>query len=224
MEIFYEKNVVNKNIDKHRTRNKILRILQMISLGIFVFIFVSLFSITVYDPDESDMARAYVTLIVLLCLLLPLSLYFLFGWIIKLLTVEYDYVIMGDRLKILKIVNRKKRKPVLDVELSSINLIGLVGGEKFNDLCAAQSANTKKYFCNPDAFMIYIYLTDYKGRSFIIIEADDEFLINIKKSLKNFSTLDDDLKKYMLNIGRKKENETVLSKDCLGETASDVKE
>lgn len=205
MEIFYEKNVVNKKIDEHRTRNKILRVLQLVSLGIFAFIFVSLFSVTVYDPDESDAARAYVFLIVLLSLLLPLSLYFLFGWILRMVTVEYDYVIMGDRLKILKMVNRKKRKPVLDVDFSSINLIGLVGGEKFNDLYAAKSANVKKYFCNPDALMIYIYLTDYKGRSFTIIEADDEFLINIKKALKNFSTLDDDLKKYMLDTRRKDE-------------------
>ncbi len=211
MEIFYEKNVVNKKIDEHRTRNKILRVLQLVSLGIFAFIFVSLFSVTVYDPDESDAARAYVFLIVLLSLLLPLSLYFLFGWILRMVTVEYDYVIMGDRLKILKMVNRKKRKPVLDVDFSSINLIGLVGGEKFNYLYAARSANVKKYFCNPDALKIYIYLTDYKGRSFTIIEADDDFLINIKKALKNFSTIDDDLKKYMLDTRRKNE---VASEQC----------
>lgn len=132
--------------------------------------------------------------ILIICLIeLPLTAcYFIFNKLSKRYF-EYDYFILGEVLKIVKILNKVTRKSVLEVNLSDIENIGIYKSGSYE--CAAASAVKEKSFaCNQTGeFYLYILALSEGKRELYITEYDFGFVSALRKAMKRETVFDKDL-------------------------------
>ena len=177
MEVFLEKSITNKNIDKHATRNTILNVLKIVSIvwffaGIIIFL-------NVIPPGASPIAIVFDVLLVFVP---PVFLFIIMSKLLADLNPEYDYHIEGSDIRIVKILNRRRRKVVLRAKFNSIVTIGDANS---SDLESAVASADKKImaYCNEETPQVYIVFNDDGEKILLVLETDNEFLLALKRSI-----------------------------------------
>ena len=183
MEIFYEKNLSNNLMSEHAGRFYVLSIVKKISfiLLLLVLLFVFMF----HDiPVKPTILNMLTTILSALGFLLPfLALYLIVSIYLAKKAVEYDYHILGSTFRIVKVINRKKRKLLLEVPMSSISSIGKVGCDAYERLSGDKNVKKIRAFCNQTEELIYAHMP-YNGEHVIVImESDVEYMANLRKAL-----------------------------------------
>ena len=184
MEVCYEKNIVNKSIDKHKKRNTVFNVIRIVSIVLLVL---EVYFFITWQPIPFDKGALAVVLSIFASLVLisfPVCVLLVFTRLLKRLNAEYDYYILGDIFRIVRVENRKKRKKVLETPLTSISSIGLVESETYDKFDA---------FCNDDALLGYFMLSDGGEKKLVTLELDNEFISNLKKAV-SLSTFDNSIK------------------------------
>ena len=193
MEVFFEKNIINESIDRHKKRNTIFNVIRIISIVLLV---VEIWFLITWQPipvDEGALAVVLCILYSLVIISFPICILLVFTRLLKKMNAEYDYYIMGDIFRIVRVENRKKRKKILEVPLSAISSIGLVESATYDKFDADKTIKRLHAFCNDNALLGYFMLSQDGEKKIVILELDDEFITNLKRAF-SLSLFDDSIK------------------------------
>ena len=202
MEIFFEKNVVNENIDKHKKRNVVFNVIRVLSIIILVIEIYFILSFQGIPVDQGALAVVLSILFSVSMILPPIASIVLFSMLLSRLKAEYDYSIAGDVFRVMQVLNRKKRKKFLEASMSAISEVGTLESENFERYNIDKSIKKMNAFCNDDSLLGYIYFSLDGEKKLLILELDDEFLFALRKALP-MSVLDGSLKKIILEATKK---------------------
>ncbi len=202
MEIFFEKNVVNENIDKHKKRNVVFNVIRILSIVILIIEIYFILSFQGIPVDQGALAVVLSIFSSVIMILPPIASIVLFSMLLSRLNAEYDYYIAGDVFRVMQVLNRKKRKKFLEASMSAISEIGTLESENFERYNIDKSIKKMNAFCNDDSLLGYIYFSLDGEKKLLILELDDEFLFALRKALP-MSVLDNSVKKIILEAAKK---------------------
>lgn len=190
---YYEFNAVNPK-NKNSGGNKFI-LLKNIALGA---ILVSLMFIGTLMSWNNEGVPTGITVFynILIILLVEVPLFGLFLLFKKLSKkyFEYDYFILGNTLKIVKIFNKSSRKSVLELPLSDVERLGIYLSDNYSKMVVS-STPVKSFACNIESpFYLYISASDERdGRVIYVLEYDLMFVSALRKALKRETAFDKDL-------------------------------
>ena len=198
MDIYYEKNVTNESIDKHKKRNTVLKVFKIASVVWLVLIGVFIFQFFSWGE------RGVVSIIIELVFLLvpPICSILLFTKLLANLNCEYDYYVTDEKFRIIKVINRVKRKKMLEVPLSAFVSVGSVNSENFERYAADKSVKLVAAYCNEENYPIYVYLNDETEKKLLVLETDEKFLTALRRAL-NSTVIETELKLYISKLMNK---------------------
>lgn len=195
MDVYYEKNVVNDSFTRHKRRNIVINVFRVL-FGVMIFVaFIFVLFFFNYPPGGAALVMAIVT--ALFTVGFPIAMLVLLTRMLGRLNSEYDYYILSGTFRVVSVINRKKRRKLVEFPLSAIASIGLVESENYDRYYADRSV--KKIFaaCNDDEDLGYFYFSDGE-RKLLVLEFDAEFLAALKRSVL-ISVFDDSIKKTLIN-------------------------
>lgn len=189
MDYYYEQNVENPNIDKHKKRTKVLSVLRytFLALGIIFAYFVFFWGTT------AKLSAILFSLLFIALELTPvLVVFFLIGKYIKRTNSEYDYLLNGNFLRIVRVICRRKRKLFLTIRLDSVESIGKIESETYARYDASKEIKRQYAVCNYDNedAIVYMYYHGEDSNCLLHFEPDEEMILTLRKSLPRFSIMD----------------------------------
>ncbi|MDR0426599.1 MAG: hypothetical protein LBH24_05485, partial [Clostridiales bacterium] len=205
MDIFYEKNLNSDSIDRHKKRAIVIRVIRILCIVLIVGVVLIVPNAIELPGEGADCGQLLLSLLISMVLFLipPILTYVLLGRLSARQNVEYDYHILGDTFRIIKVIHRKKRKKYLEFPVSAISSLGLAESENFTRFSADKTNKKHFVFCNEDAeVLLYALVNANNGRQLLVLEGDNEFLQALRKAIKSYSALDDSLKQYLQKINR----------------------
>ena len=189
MEIFYEQNVSDPKIDKHRKRTTVLSVLRKVFLALAIILgFIGVFTL------QRSTALGIVFQIVFVVLIVaPLALAFwLLGRFIRNTNSEYDYILHGNIFRIVKVIRRSRRKLMATIPIDHIESIGKIDSESYERYAATKSVKKQFAVCNyeEEDKIVYIRYRN-EGEDFLLhIEPDEEMIVSLRRSLPRISIMD----------------------------------
>lgn len=198
MEVFYEKNIYNENVDKHKKRTIVFKVLRYVSIVIaVVIVFLSQY-LLINEGTSFWMMILSLALFILFAAVPFVLLFIFFGILINRQNLEFDYYIMGDIFRVVKVINRKKRKKFFEIRISAINSIGMVNSKNFDRYSADKNNKRIVAFCDDNVErLIFAHVSGETEKQLLILEFDDEFLVNLRKAVNSYSVFDDSVKQYL---------------------------
>ncbi len=191
MELYCEQNVNNTSIDKHRKRNSILSVLRKVLLGIGIVLLFFLLGFGV------NIGNGIVTIILGVAISLfaaaPFVLAFVFlGRYLKNVSSEYDYILNGGILRIVRVIQRSKRKLMATIRLDSIESIGKISSETYERFAASKNLKKQYAVCNYDDEEAIVYVRyRNEGEDYLLhMEPNEELVSSIRRSLPRISIMD----------------------------------
>lgn len=221
MEVFFEQSVENDSIDKHKVRTTVFTVIRYVSLIIGVI--VGIFGIMFTDVGNGWLT-ALVSIAFSIFMIVPFILLFIFlGRFISKTSLEFDYVINGDVFRIIKVVNRKKRKLFVNTPVSSFESLGSLNSDAYDRY--AGSKEIKKQFALTDYSdenkIYYIYYVKDAVKYLLHIQPDNEMIGSLRKCVTRITVLDksfkilenpEELKNLTTEEVEKKKIESVINK------------
>ncbi len=179
MDIYYEQNVVNNNIDERTKKTRTLSIAKTICWVLGVFILVS-------SGMQINMFWVFLILAV------PLFVAALvIGYLNKRNNTEYDYVIDDEYIKISEIYFRQRRKQKYTIRLRLIESVGVFNSEGYKKI---ERAADKKFLAlvnyDDEKSVIYILYGTDKGKRIVFIEPDRGFMIALRRVVSALTVFD----------------------------------
>ena len=189
MDYYYEQNVNNPHIDKHLKRTKALSILRYVVLAIGILFAYFIF----FWGTAANLPSILFSLLFIALEMAPVLLvFFMIGRYLKRTNSEYDYILSGDVLRIVRVMRRSKRKLFLTIRIDAIESIGKITCEAYDRYAASKDVKKQFAFCdyeNEDA-IVYMYYHGEDGNCLLHFEPDDEMVATLRKSLPRFSIMD----------------------------------
>ncbi len=178
MDVFYEESAISKNSKREGKKFRLIQILSNVMLTIG-------FILTVVGCGMFDIKDFFIWFVVF-------CLWFFLGWFILFkfknrYNVNYDYVFVSGEIRIARVINTTKRKPVARLQAEDIIQIGDVDTPSFEEVQA--EPNMKIVYCSSNAepsegkFFMYIRINN-DGKKLYILECREELLANIMKFAK----------------------------------------
>ncbi|MDE7395336.1 MAG: hypothetical protein K2M95_04380 [Clostridiales bacterium] len=189
MDYYYEQNVDNPNIDKHLKRTKTLSVLRYMVLAIGI-IFAYLFF---FWGTKAKLSAILFSLFFVALEMTPVLLvFFLIGKYLKQTNSEYDYLLNGSILRIVRVIRRNKRKLFLTIRLDSVESIGKINSETYERYAASREIKKQYAVCDYDDedALVYMYYHGENGNCLLHFEPDEEMILTLRKSLPRFSIMD----------------------------------
>lgn len=194
MDVYFEQSLINENIDKHSKRTRTLTVIRYVCIAAIVLIV--LLAITLL-LDISSVASFFVSLLLVLLMLSPFVVtHILLGRLIANGNLEFDYLLNGSMFRIVKVINRKKRKKLVELNVSSFESLGHISSEAYDRY--AGSRDVKKLFAltdyeNEDT-VYYIYYTLNGNKYLLHIAPNNEMIMALRKSVGRITVLDKSFK------------------------------
>jgi hypothetical protein len=189
IEVFYEETVTPKDSVQASKRYKRTRLLSRMFLFSAIMFTVLLFFIMSVPLDEGANIGNFLLFNVLPLLIFCVIFYGLYIYLrIKKHNhlVDFDYTFVSGELRIAKILNGIKRKPVAKINCGDITVLGKKSSDKF--LRYKTMPNMKIITATPNEFaneaddIIYFMVCTYNGaKTILIFEPSVNLLYNIKK-------------------------------------------
>lgn len=177
MELYFEQNVTNKNVDERTKRTKTLTIAKTACSVIGVFIIVS-------SAMLGDVFLQFFWIFLLAAAPFFIAM-FILGRINKRNNTEYDYVIDDEFIKISEIYFRNSRKLKHTIRLRFVESVGVFDSEGYKKV--ERSANKKILalvnYDDEDSIVYICYKTDKGVRNIIFIEPNRGFMIALRRAL-----------------------------------------
>lgn len=177
MDAFYEESSVAHDSKKGARRYKILNIVANVFLALGIFCLMLVLNIPT-------------SLLVLWALVLIwlFSTWFVLFKMKGRFNVSYDYCFVSGELRIARVMNVNKRKPVAKFDCADIVQVGDVENSSFERLSA--DPNTKTVMCTSndepadDKFFMYILVSNSDGKKLYVLECREQLLVEMMKFLK----------------------------------------
>ncbi|GHU98832.1 hypothetical protein FACS1894211_03230 [Clostridia bacterium] len=100
------------------------------------------------------------------------------------LDVDFDYILSGEKLRIIRVFNRRRRKLYLDIDVKKLATYGAVTVDSFNRY--EKTPGVKKHYANltQDETKIYfMYYTDGPDKTLVLFEPDETLLHNMRMAI-----------------------------------------
>lgn len=177
MELYFEQNVTNKNVDERTKRTKVLIVAKSICMVLGVFILIS----------SAMLGNLFWSLFwIFLLLSIPFFVAtFILGRINKRYNTEYDYVLDDEFIKISEIYFRERRKLKHTIRLRFVESVGVFDSEGYKKL---ERGVSKKILAlvnydDEEAIVYICYKTDKGVRKILFIEPNKGFMIALRRAL-----------------------------------------
>ena len=189
MEIFYEQNVGNPKIDKHKKRNTVLSVLRKVLLAIGIILAI----IMILTLQITNALSVVLQLVFVILLVAPFVVaFFLLGRFLRNANSEYDYILSGGNLRIVQVICRNKRKLYATVPVLSIESVGRLSCDAYERYAAAKTVKKQFALCNyeeEDRLTYIRYRND--GVDYLLhIEPNDEMVSSLRRSLPRIGIMD----------------------------------
>lgn len=185
MELYYEQNVVNHNIDEHAKKTKILNFAKTACIVVAVFI---VLSSTLFMTDSSMLFMIGVVI----ATAVPFAIAaWVLGRINKRHNTEYDYVVDDENIRISAVYFRAKRKLLHTVRLRNVESVGVFESDGYKK--AAASAEKKIMALvnyENEKTIIYILFNTEKGKRILFIEPDRGFMMTLRRAVASYQIFD----------------------------------
>ena len=177
MELYFEQNVTNKNVDERTKRTKTLIVAKTICMIIGVFSIVS-------SAMLGDYFFYYFWIFLLFALPFFVAM-FIIGRINKRCNTEYDYVIDDEFIRVTEIYFRERRKLKHSIRLRFIESVGVFDTEGYKK---AERSTHKKILAlvnydDEDSVLYICYKTDKGVRNILFLEPNKGFLMALRRAL-----------------------------------------
>lgn len=199
MDLYYEQNVPNKNVDERTKRTKTLLIAKTVCL---VFALASIMGSAMFGDYFFDVFWIFL----LFAIPFFVAAYVL-GKINKRNNTEYDYVLDDEFLRISEIYFREQRKLKHTVRLRFVESVGMFGSEGYKKV--EHNVNKKILalvnYDDEDAIMYICYKTDKGERKILFLEPNRGFVMTLRRALSSvaitvFDKSISDLEKHLAQI------------------------
>ena len=192
MEMYYEQNVVNNNIDERAKKTKTLVIARSVCFMLGLFILIS-----------SAIMITFFWVFLLLAIPFFIAALFL-GHINKRNNTEYDYVLDDENLRISEIYYRQRRKLKHTIRLRNIESVGVFDSDGYKKILALVNYDDEQN-------VIYILFRSDKGRRIIFIEPDLGFIMALRKVVSALTVFDKSISDYEKRLHQKAEDENIAA-------------
>ncbi len=209
MDIYYEQNVVNQNIDERTKKTKTLVIAKMICLIIGLFILVS-----------SALLISFFW--VFLIMAIPFFIAFwAIGYINKRNNTEYDYVIDGEFINITAIYFRERRKPKYKIRLRLVESVGVFDSEGYKKI---ERTAAKKHLAlvnyDDEQSILYVLYNSDKGKHIIFLEPDRGFMIALRRCVAAITVFDKSITELEKRLTQKESDTMSVVKKAVDNVSS----
>ena len=195
MDVYAEQSISNPGIDKHRKRTKVFVILRYVCIAAVLLLLFLLFVMPIQSEGNIWLQFLY-NFLLCLFLAVPFVLLFIFlGKYINRTNVEFDYYLNGDLFRIVQVINRKKRKKLVEVGLSTFQSVGRVTADAYERYASFKGIKNIIAFCEAEDEndIIYIYYV-VDGVSYLLhIQPDEVMLMSLRRGIPRMTVLDKSL-------------------------------
>ncbi len=177
MDVFYEESSTASNAAAGARKYRIIQIISNIFLGLGIFGLIFMIS---FLPLNTWIFW------LLICSWLFITWFLLFRFK-RRFNLNFDYSFVSGELRIAKVFNVNKRKPLVKIQAEDIIQVGDVDNTAFDGFRA--DPNVKTIFCTSNdvamkgKFFMYILVSD-NGRKLYVLECREELLMHMMKFLK----------------------------------------
>lgn len=192
MDLYYEQNVVNNNIDERLKRTKTLVVIRSVcgALGLFIVVSCAL------------MIEYFWIFIILSFPFFAAAI--IAGRINKRTNTEYDYVVDDEAINVYEIYFRCKRKLKHSVNLRLIESVGVFDSEGYK---RAEHSNAKKLLAlvnyDDEQSVMYILFNSEKGKKILFLEPDKGFITALRRAISSFSVFDKSIAELEKRLAQK---------------------
>ncbi|MDR2202354.1 MAG: hypothetical protein LBP26_06330 [Clostridiales bacterium] len=194
MELYAEQSVNNGDIDKHAKRTRVFYGLRYVCVAAWVIVF---FMIWFIPSDAQNVAlQLLMNFLFGFAIVSPfVVLYIFLGRFITRTNTEFDYYLNGGIFRAVKVVNRKKRKRMVEFNLSAIESIGRVSADAYGRYAAARDVKKHIAFCGePDEDeIVYVYFVSDGAGQLLHITPDENMLTALRRSVVRITVVDKSL-------------------------------
>lgn len=189
MDVYFEQSVENENIDKHKKRTSVLTIVRYILLALVVIIALVAFC----TLQIVSVITTIINIVIDLLIIAPFIITYIFiGKLLVRSNLEYDYLLNGDVFRIVKVINRKKRKKLIEISVASFESIGRVTSENYDRYAASREIKKIFAICNleEEDKLFYIYFIKDGVKSLLHIQPNDEMILSLRRSIPRITVMD----------------------------------
>ena len=211
MDVYAEQSVSNNSITKRRTRTKILTVIRYICIAAAIFL---MFFVLFWWMPISSSGNVGLQFLInfLFCLLMALpfgAAFILIGKYINSTNLEFDYYLNGDLFRVVKVINRKKRKKFVEISLSAVESIGRVTSDAYDRYVVDKGIKNEIAFCEVDdeSDIIYVFYVIEGVKHLLHIQPDEVMLMSLRRGIPRISVLDKSLSMPIKKTVAEKENE-----------------
>ena len=190
MDIFYEQNVVNPNIDKHNKRTRVFSVLRTVFLIIGI-VLILLLGGSITSPFT--VPKVIIGFAIAILSGVPFILaYILLTKFLRNSNSEYDYILNNGSMKIVRVILRNKRKLAFTVRLDAVEAVGRITCEAYERLAASKDLKKQFAVCDySDENSIVYVLYRSEGENFLLhIMPDEQMVSAMRRSLPRMGIMD----------------------------------
>ena len=188
IESFFEQNVTDANEASKKKRQAVLRVFSIISLvmGILLIFMAYMMFMGGQVPEDASIWLALIPIFI--DLFFAAVFIFFYFWIKRAKNhtlLEYDYTFVSGSLRIAKVINHLKRKPLIAIECSDIEAMDKVSEESF--LRYDTMKGIKKVVATPNTEsedLYYIFCKKGGENTLLIVEPQPELVVMIRPSAR----------------------------------------
>lgn len=190
IESFLEENVTRKDTQfvKHKYRLFQIASIFSIILGCVGLVFAYL---SLYLPVEEGSSFKSVVVVLIFYMVMAIG-FFVLAYVFRRLRnnsiVDYDYTFVSGSLRIAKVVNQSKRRPLIAVDCSTIEAMDKIEADTFKRY--ETMAGMKKVTATPNmdvdgVNLYYLFCKKDSQPTLLIFEPSDALLVQIRRNSKN---------------------------------------
>ena len=192
MNLYFEKNVINKKMEEKPNMGKKFEI-GRIAVAAFMIILLLVLANTLPWSNSGWLFN----IAIFIAVIAPcVTLILFFGQQLKKHCCEYDYIISNNELKVIRIFNQKKRETILTFDISNVERMGFASEEQ--DFLTHKQKAEKKIIasCNSQEDYLFIYGTVKSAKTLLVCEYDADYVMALKKSVSSYGVFSEELKKF----------------------------
>lgn len=195
MDVYAEQSINNEGIDRHKKRTKILTAVRYACIVAVILLF---FLFILMPAQKEGNVWLQFLMNFLFCVFLAIPFVFAFiliGKYINKTNLEFDYYLNGDLFRIVKVVNRKKRKKFVEIGLSTFESVGRVTSDAYERYASFKGIKNEIAFCEveDENEIVYVYYVLEGVPHLLHIQPDEVMLMSIRRGIPRITVLDKSL-------------------------------
>ena len=192
MNLYFEKNVINKKMEEKPGMGKFFEIARL-TVTVLMIILLLVLANTLNWTDTGW----FFNIVIFIAVIAPcVTLILFFNQMLKKHCCEYDYIIGNNELKIIKIFNQRKRETILTFDISNIERLGFASEEQEYMQLKTKATKNLVASCNSCEDYLFIYGTVKSIPTLLVCEFDVDFITALKKSVASYGAFSDEFKRF----------------------------